>query len=489
MKLNIQKDGVGDAAFVNRKNTKRILYAFLVVSILIACMPVSAFAAVEYSLPDELPIFNSYTTFDGFTLTVGEIASTFTTLYFFPTGNIAAGTKDGTVVQLYTYDYGWLNDSYRNWTFNTADLDEYLIYWLAIAHDELTPDELGVADIITDHDNDTSDSGDTGDSSDSSTDVGESYIDPGDFNVIHYQDYVLETYFDGESDAVVVSFPVELVRTYVYTDTGDLIETHTGTFSSTITESGCRLVVSLLGTEFIIDNTDGFSYDYMTPVAGDILDLTDFPEDTVVTVDVDFALGSFMYNYSWLFEYVLTDAFSSTMATAYKTVFTKYDDYFNLTYDLPIQNYDNHHYAAYCIDLYQLSLGDYSVNVNSITMTFQLNSLMSWYEQGEVTNELLEDILTSLQGSEEDQTDVDNFGEEVQDNQNRYEDAQDKLDSVEKPNMGDIDIDVNTVIGSDNMAAGATVLAVLTGIPLVTTQLGIVVVLMLVAYVFFGKRG
>lgn len=224
----------------------------------------------------------------------------------------------------------------------------------------------------------------------------ESSIDPGDFTVIHYEDYIVETYFDGTSDVVTISFPTELVHTYAFTSDGTLIEDHVGSYSSTFTQADTRLLISLLGTDFVIDATNGYQYYSFSPTGGNILDLTDFPEGTYATFDIDIAYGNFYYGTSNLFQYALNDAFFNYYATYDPPGFTKYDAHFNLNCKINLNGDSEMKYGAYAVSLEEFNLGDYTLTVNSIRVTFSVDGLLSWYEQTGKTNKLLEEVIDKI---------------------------------------------------------------------------------------------
>lgn len=199
---------------------------------------------------------------------------------------------------------------------------------------------------------------------------------------------------------------------------------------------------------------------------------------------------------AWTFEYTTTDA---------ERLRFPWDEDFDLNRNAEDWDGSDYFYVYYAVTFASIEDEDVSTNVNftlssSVGMTLPVNSVYGDYIQSGQTNAYLERIENELEsqgqtldqilnGSDDQQGAADDFNSDMDDMTPDIKDDLDQLEQVTKPNVDNIDTDLESMVGESGVRGTNNILTMLTGYSVVTTQFVIVLTIMLIGYVLYGKRG
>lgn len=327
---------------------------------------------------------------------------------------------------------------------------------------------------------------------------------------LDYNDYITSLYVDGDNDIVTFNLPMNYWRVTVVDSSGKTVG-----FSS-----ANRLDVFLSADEsyratFYVLNSDS------------LLSIENIPSDSTFkfawTVDsynnvgyltpyVNLGLGYYNASRQWIYQQ--TVAYGNEVMSGDFSVEFSLDvrSGFDVVAVDPFINYNS--FAPLKDDYF-------SFNLNSVSVTVSISSLYRLQEETGKTNELLQLVLEKLNQieeesltwyeriwkaitdgfnavldaigniigiSEEDKQAAEDFKNDAIDKSEKLEGAVDAMGSVNKPPADQVQAGMDSMLPSDGGNYVSQTMNVIVGIPLVTEQLSIVVIIMFASFVLFGKK-
>lgn len=302
---------------------------------------------------------------------------------------------------------------------------------------------------------------------------------------VDYNDLITNIEVDGDKDIVTISVPADNFKFDLYcADTG-----------STTSFSGSSFSAHL----------DALSYYsiYVYAFGMESLDITNIPDGAQVTFDFSVSSNGFS-SYStptWYTQiyyqkggkYIGQNSLRHDNAALFE----------NLIFEMSMDKVDGAQTATFnivCQDLYPWNPYDFEFTVNSLQLTFSISSLYRLQEQTGKTNEILSAVEKKLEengqklddvinGTPEQNEQIDNAVDEMQGAVDRLEQAGEAMNSIERPDMSDIDISIDSFVPQTSLLAYTSPILTFWENDTLLAMVTIVCTLVLVSWVFFGKKG
>lgn len=304
---------------------------------------------------------------------------------------------------------------------------------------------------------------------------------------VDYNDLITNITVDGDKDLVTISVPFDNVWISCYFhDTGSEVNYPGNMFS--------QQLQGLSTYTFTI-----------TAFMSHALNVVDIPNGTLVTFDISQTISDVTpYN---------TPAWSSKVTyfdCDYDPVHIVTTDYgkesileelsFEMTIDKAEDDLEMAKFALICSDFLPWYDCFFDLFVESIHLTFSISSLYRLQQQTGKTNEILSAVEKKLEengqklddivnGTPEQNEQIDNAVDEMQGAVDRLEQAGEAMNSIERPDMSDIDISIDSFVSQTSLLAYTSPILVFWENETLLAMVTMVATLVLVSWVFFGKKG
>lgn len=308
-----------------------------------------------------------------------------------------------------------------------------------------------------------------------------------------YNDLITNIEVDGDNDIVTISIPEEAIRISLEYPSG-----YTTAVPSTLS----------LNASLIADH--GYSLYVAAFRYVSYLDVTNIPDETLVTFNYTISSSSTGANWIRPSEYTQIRYFANGSFIGKDTV--KHNTGAGVqpgpfsgsfSYDMVMHKPDGAQEAFFRFALQDFSCyetTDFNFSVDSFTLTFSISSLYRLQEQTGKQNEILKAVEKKLEengqklddiinGTPEQNEQIDNAVGEMQGAVDRLEQVGDAMNSIERPDMSDIDISVDSLVPPTSLLAYTGPILSFWENDTLLAMVTIVCTLILVSWVFFGKKG
>lgn len=324
---------------------------------------------------------------------------------------------------------------------------------------------------------------------------------------VNYRDYETSVQVDGDNDLVTVTFPTEWIHGLVAHTDGSGVKHWDGpvldweAYDTDFTQSSdvMRIYVAPFGT------TLGA---WETSYKGRYLSLKNIPTDSIFEIGFLFGGTTATNNIKWVSSderaYSVTDGYASMYFKSVKTL--------NVTgssldpYKSEISTGSGEGFFPEYIFTIETANGqDFSsqhfyLEVEYFRMKISISSLYRLQEQSGITNELLTEVNEQLaeqnknlediiNGTPEMNDKVDSAVDDMNNAGNQLEDLGESLNAVEKPNTDNLDVGIDSFLPETSFLAYTAPIRNLWENDTLVGMLIIVLTLVLVSWVFFGKKG
>lgn len=301
--------------------------------------------------------------------------------------------------------------------------------------------------------------------------------------IIDYNDYVSRVVVDGENDIVTISLPP-----YMYGVQAD-------------DDNGYRYLEAVdLGSLVFEHSASAGVYFPGSVITNTYLDLKNIPDGSVFTntgtawLEVNDLADGVMEGYYYTAVEYFDDRFlsvGSQSSSRQNFIMTNGADRIDLTWNFTVKAPQG---ARYCVTIFMFHIYNtipkttehvlwYDFAIPQLQMS--INSLYRLQEQTGKTNELLQNLIDGTPGQN---AAVGGAVDDMQNAAGELEDMGDQLAGVEKPNLDNTDISWDAAVPYAAMMAYVAPINALWESPTLLGMLTIVLTLVLISWVFFGKK-
>lgn len=294
----------------------------------------------------------------------------------------------------------------------------------------------------------------------------------GSYNRLYWFDWSYSTSSSDGSVTYTVSLPVDHVCISVFDADLNCIDYCFANGGSADIPSYGSIQISFFDTAWSYDADDSLPwYARFEPSGGQYLWFSRIPADTELEFSVFVKKVGFKYNNSYFGAYYTKSTDynnpSFTRASKGSTAFNAFsDDEFEITCKTYID--EDATGAAFSLFLTELTQGNWEISINAITLSFKVSS--------SVSDDIKDDISSSINGAQNDRKD------EIS---GALDDAANGL-VTPKPDIGSINVNVVPDAGLNSINS---VLSVITSDINFLSVMVMSATLMMVSYIFFGKKG